>query len=130
MKKYLLLASTLFCLFGALPVAHAVDLPSDAIRKYAKNPNVDVMLKISYESEDQANIDAFRKAADDLGLHYQMTFTVSAASDKATTKKWKLQTSNKVTAQADKADKQVSALYETVKSKGGSFSWEIAQTPK
>lgn len=130
MKKYLLLASTFICLASAAFTASAADLPSDLIRQYGKNPQVDVLLKVSYETEDQANIDIFRKAADDLGLRYELTFSVSASSDKATTKKWKLQTSNKFPVQNNNADKQVSTLYEAVKAKGGSFSWSVAQTPK
>ncbi|PXX45134.1 hypothetical protein [Undibacterium pigrum] len=130
MKKYLLLASTFICLASTALTASAADLPSDAIRQYAKNPQVDVLLKISYETEEQANIDAFRKAADDLGLRYELIYSFSASSNKATTKKWKLQTSNKVAAQNNNADKQVSSLYEAVKSKGGSFAWEVATTPK
>ncbi|MFZ6708595.1 hypothetical protein [Undibacterium sp. TC9W] len=133
MKKYLVFASAFICLAGTAltpNTASAADLPSDLIRQYAKNPQVDVLLKISYETEDEATLDTFRKAVDALGLHYELTYSVSAASDKATTKKWKLQTSNKIAAQDNNADKQVSTLYEAVKSKGGSFSWSVAQTPK
>ncbi|BBB64060.1 hypothetical protein UNDKW_5787 [Undibacterium sp. KW1] len=133
MKKYLVVAYAFICLAGMAftpSTASAVDLPSDAIRLYAKNPQVDVLLKISYETKDQADIDTFRKVADDLGLRYELVYSFSAASDKATTKKWKLQISNKVAAQGNNADKQVSALYETVRSKGGSFSWEVTTIPK
>jgi|GEM_PF-1525298 len=130
MKKYLVFASALLGFFSALPIAHAIDLPSEAVRQYAKKPKVDVLLKISYETEDMAGLDVFRKAVEDMGLSYQVEFNIKASSDKATTKKWKLQTSNKVDPQDNKVDKQVSSLYDTVKSKGGSFSWEIATTPK
>ncbi|MFZ6871731.1 hypothetical protein ACO0LF_06615 [Undibacterium sp. Di27W] len=139
MKKYLLLAYAFICFGGtalasstanSTNTASAVDLPSDAIRLYAKNPKVDVLLNISYETKEQADIDTFRKAADDLGLRYKLVYSFSASSDKATTKKWKLQISNKVAAQDNNADKQVSTLYEAVKSKVGSFSWEVTTIPK
>ncbi|MBC3910312.1 hypothetical protein [Undibacterium umbellatum] len=130
MKKYLLLASAFICSMNSLPIASAADLPSDAVRLYAKNAKVDVLLNISYESEDLATIDAFRKALADLGLAYKMEFSVTTASNKVTSKKWKLKTSNKVDLKDNNVDNQVSTLYETVKSKSGSFSWDVATTPK
>ena len=130
MKKTLLLASILICLGSTAFIASAADLPSDAIRQHAKNTKVDVLLKISYETEDQANMEAFRKALADQKLTYTMEQTETKYDNKTTTQKWKMQVSRKVDPKDNNADQLVSSLHESVKSKTGSFSWTIATTSK
>ncbi|MFZ6731380.1 hypothetical protein ACO0LG_05635 [Undibacterium sp. Ji42W] len=130
MNKYLLLAYTLICIGSTALIANAADLPSDAIRQHATNAKVDVLLKISYETEDQASMEAFRKALADQKLHYTMEETETKFDNKTTMQKWKMQVSRKVDPKDNHADQQVSSLYDSVKSKTGSFSWTIATTPK